>query len=159
MADLININNNTVTAVYPTYSNAGVGIAASLVGANTNKIGTVNYFKSGTVELEYLLIAGTKSAAAVNISSEAFRAAVFRGVSQFADVHSIGITDGSDPHDLVVSVRKDTSNGAEAASNTQAATFGAMEAAILAAVNGVTAATLDAVVVTPKTGFTGDVLA
>ena len=154
MADL-----TTAGTYFQTYDNTGTGVAASKLGFNTNKIGTVNYFKSGTVELEYLLIAGTKSAAAVDISSEAFRAAVYRGVAQFADVHSIGITDSSSPHDLVVSVRKDTSNGAEAASNTQAATFGAMEAAILAAVNGVTAATLDAVVVTPKTGFTGDLLA
>jgi hypothetical protein len=154
MADL-----TTAGTYFQTYDNTGTGVAASKLGFNTNKIGTVNYFKSGTVELEYLLIAGTKSAAAVDISSEAFRAAVYRGVAQFADVHSIGITDSSSPYDLIVSVRKDTSNGAEAASNTQAATFGAMEAAILAAVNGVEAAKLDAVLVTPKTGFTGDVLA
>jgi hypothetical protein len=154
MADL-----TTAGSYFQTYDNAGTGIAASKLGVNTNKIGTLNFFKSGTVDLEYLKIAGTESAAAVDISSEAFRAAVYRGVSQFADVHSIGITDSSSPYDLVVSVRKDTSNGAEASSNVQAATFGAMEAAILASVNGVTAATLDAVVVTPYTGFTGDILA
>lgn len=154
MADL-----TTAGTYFQTYDNTGTGIAASKLGFNTNKIGTVNFFKSGTVDLEYLKIAGTKAASAVDISSEAFRAAVYRGVAQFADVHSIGITDSSSPYDLVVSVRKDTSNGAEASSNVQAATFGAMEAAILASVNGVTAATLDAVVVTPYTGFTGDILA
>jgi len=154
MADL-----TTAGSYFPAYNNSGVGIAASKVGFNTNKIGTTNYFRVGSVELEYLKIAGTKTASAVDISSEAFRAAVYRGVAQFADVQSIGITDSSSPYDLVVSVRKDTSNGAETSSNVQAATFGAMEAAILAAVNGVTAATLDAVVVTPYNGFTGDILA
>jgi hypothetical protein len=39
------------------------------------------------------------------------------------------------------------------------ANFSRMEAAILAAVNGVTAATVDAVAVTETTGFTGNALA
>lgn len=134
-------------------------VGSTTFGANAQGVGVLNYFKSGNVELQYLKIAGTKSASAVDISSAAFRAAVLRGVQQFADVQSFGITDSSSPYDLVVSVRLDTVNGAEANSNAQAATFGAMEAAILAAVNGVTAATLDAVVVTPYTGFTGDILA
>jgi hypothetical protein len=106
-----------------------------------------------------LKIAGTKSASAVDISSAAFRAAVSRGVQIHAEMFGMGVTDPSSPYDLVVIVKDSTANGAETSSNVQATTFGAMEAAILAQVNGVTAATLDAVVVTRYTGFTGDILA
>ena len=148
-----------ISTVRQTTDNSGNAITAAYAAANANKVGTVNYYKSGSVELQYLKVAGTLSASAVDISSEAFRAAVYRGVSRFADVQSFGITDSSSPYDLVFAVRADTANGAEANSNVQAATFGAMEAAILAAVNGVTGGTLDAVVVTPYAGFTGDILA
>jgi hypothetical protein len=140
-----------------TYTNTG-GNGVTF-GANFDSVGTASLDNFGTRNLSFLKVAGTLSASAVDISSAAFRAAVYRGVSQFAEVYGIGATDGSSPYDVVFIVSDDTANGSEVGSNADATTFGKMEAAILAAVNGVTAATLDAVVVTRYTGFSGDILA
>lgn len=141
-----------------TSDNSGNAITTAYVGANY-AMPTTNKNDFGTPTLSFLKIAGTLSASAVDISSAAFRAAVVRGVQIHAELYGVGVTDGSSPYDVVVIVKDSTANGAEAASNVQATTFGAMEAAILAQVNGVTAATLDAVVVTRYTQFTGDLLA
>ena len=141
-----------------TSDNSGNAITTAYVGANY-AVPTTNKNDFGTPTLSFLKIAGTLSASAVDISSAAFRAAVVRGVQIHAELYGVGVTDGSSPYDVVVIVKDSTANGAEAASNVQATTFGAMEAAILAQVNGVTAGTLDAVVVTRYTQFTGDLLA
>jgi Zn-dependent alcohol dehydrogenase len=141
-----------------TSDNSGNAITTAYVGANY-AVPTVGVDDFGTPTLSFLKIAGTKSASAVDISSAAFRAAVVRGVQIHAEMYGMGVTDSSSPYDVTVIVKDSTANGAEAASNVQATTFGAMEAAILAQVNAVTAATLDTVVVTRYAGFTGDILA
>jgi hypothetical protein len=141
-----------------TTDNSGNAITTAYVGANY-AVPTTERDDFGTPQLAFLKIAGTLSASAVDISSAAFRAAVVRGVQGFAEMYGMGVTDGSSPYDVVVIVKDSTTNGAAVSSNVQATTFGAMEAAILAQVNGVTASTLDAVVVTRYTQFTGDVLA
>ena len=141
-----------------TSDNSGSAITTAYVGANY-AVPTTNKNDFGTPTLAYLKIAGTKSASAVDISSAAFRAAVIRAVQIYAEMYGVGVTDPSSPYDVVVIVKDSTANGAEAASNVQATTFGAMEAAIIAQVNAVTAATLDAVVVTRYVQFTGDILA
>ena len=141
-----------------TSDNSGNAITTAYVGANY-AVPTTNKNDFGTPTLSFLKITGTLSAGAVDISSAAFRAAVVRGVQIHAELYGVGVTDGSSPYDVVVIVKDSTANGAEAASNVQATTFGAMEAAILAQVNGVTAGTLDTVVVTRYTQFTGDILA
>ena len=148
-----------ISAVAQTYSNAGAAITASYPGANWQVVGTSNLDNFGTRNLSFLKIAGTKSSSAVDISSAAFRAAVVRGVQQYAEMYGFGATDASSPYDVVAIVADDTANGSEVGSNVDATTFGKMEAAILAAVNGVTAATLDAVVVTRYAGFSGDIIA
>jgi hypothetical protein len=141
-----------------TSDNSGNAITTAYVGANY-AVPTTNKNDFGTPTLSFLKIAGTLSASAVDISSAAFRAAVVRGVQIHAEIYGIGVTDGSSPYDVTVIVKDSTANGAAVSSNVQATTFGAMEAAILAQVNAVTAATLDAVVVTRYTQFTGDILA
>jgi hypothetical protein len=141
-----------------TSDNSGNAITTAYVGANY-AVPTAERDDFGTPQLSFLKIAGTLSASAVDISSAAFRAAIVRGVQIHAEMYGMGVTDGSSPYDVVVIVKDSTANGAEAASNVQATTFGAMEAAILAQVNGVTAGTLDAVVVTRYVQFTGDILA
>ncbi len=134
-------------------------VGSTTFGANALNAKTTAFDNFGTRELTFLKIAGTLSASAVDISSAAFRGAVMRGVQLYAETFGFGVTDGSSPYDVVVIVAEDTANGAEANSNVQATTFGAMEAAILAQVNAVTSGTLDAVVVTKYTQFTGDILA
>ena len=133
-------------------------VGSTTFGANALGAKTTSFENFGTRELVHLKIAGTLSASAVDISSANFRAAVIRGVQLYAETFGIGVTDPSSPYDLVITVADDTANGADSG-NTQATTFGLMEAGILAQVNGVTAGTLDAVVVTRYTQFTGDILA
>jgi hypothetical protein len=140
-----------------TVNNAGTTVAT--FGANAKKIGTARADNFGTRNLSFLVIAGTKTASAVDISSEAFRGAVYQGVSLYAEVYGFGASDESSPYDVTFIIAEETANGSEVGSNANAATYGKMEAAILAAVNGVTAATLDAVTVTRYTGFTGDIFA
>jgi hypothetical protein len=140
-----------------TTDNSGNAITTAYVGANY-AMPTTNKNDFGTPTLSFLKIAGTLSASAVDISSAAFRAAVIRGVQIYAEIYGVGVTDGSSPYDVTVIVKDSTTNGASTG-NTQATTFGLMEAAILAQVNAVTASTLDAVVVTRYTQFTGDILA
>ena len=140
-----------------TSDNSGNAITTAYVGANYS-MPTTNKNDFGTPTLSFLKIAGTLSASAVDISSAAFRAAVIRGVQIYAEIYGVGVTDGSSPYDVTVIVKDSTTNGASTG-NTQATTFGLMEAAILAQVNAVTASTLDAVVVTRYTQFTGDILA
>jgi hypothetical protein len=133
-------------------------VGSTTFGANALGAKTASFENFGTRELVHLKIAGTLSASAVDISSANFRAAVIRGVQLYAETYGIGVTDPSSPYDLVITVADDTANGADSG-NTQATTFGLMEAGILAQVNGVTAGTLDAVVVTRYSQFTGDILA
>ena len=140
-----------------TSDNSGNAITTAYVGAHY-AMPTTNKNDFGTPTLSFLKIAGTLSASAVDISSAAFRAAVIRGVQIYAEIYGVGVTDGSSPYDVTVIVKDSTTNGASTG-NTQATTVGLMEAAILAQVNAVTASTLDAVVVTRYTQFTGDILA
>ena len=133
-------------------------VGSTTFGANALGAKTTSFENFGTRELVHLKIAGTLSASAVDISSANFRAAVIRGVQLYAETFGIGVTDPSSPYDLVITVADDTANGADSG-NTQATTFGLMEAGILAQVNAVTAGTLDAVVVTRYSQFTGDILA
>ena len=132
-------------------------VGSTTFGANALSAKTTAFDNFGTRELTFLKIAGTLSASAVDISSAAFRGAVMRGVQVYAETFGFGVTDSSSPYDVVVIVAEDTANGADSG-NTQGTGFGLMEAAILAQVNGVTAATLNAVVVTKYTQFTGDIL-
>lgn len=133
-------------------------VGSTTFGANALNAKTAAFDNFGTRELTFLKIAGTLSASAVDISSAAFRGAVMRGVQIYAETFGFGVTDSSSPYDVVVIVAEDTANGADSG-NTQGTGFGLMEAAILAQVNSVTSGTLDAVVVTKYTQFTGDILA
>jgi hypothetical protein len=136
----------------------GTTVGSTTFGANALNAKTTAFDNFGTRELTFLKIAGTLSASAVDISSAAFRGAVMRGVQIYAETFGFGVTDSSSPYDVVVIVAEDTANGADSG-NTQGTGFGLMEAAILAQVNSVTGGTLDAVVVTKYTQFTGDILA
>ena len=60
-----------------TSDNSGNAITTAYVGANY-AVPTTEKDDFGTPQLSFLKIAGTSSAAAVNISSAAFRAAVVR---------------------------------------------------------------------------------
>jgi hypothetical protein len=154
MANLFTATAGVVT-VDP--SRAG-GSATTLMGANyaTPLANTTDF---GTPTLSFLQIAALATATPVDISAVAYRAAIARGVQGFAELFGMGVTDTSSPYDVVVIVKASTANGAEAASNVQAATFGAMEAAITAQLVAAGASTVTSTVVTPYTQFTGDVLA
>ena len=140
-----------------TSDNSGNAITTAYVGANyATPLANKNDF--GTPTLSFLKIAALATATPVDISGVTYRAAIARGVQIYAEMYALGVTDPSSPYDVTVIVKDSTTNGASTG-NTQATTFGLMEAAILAQVIAVTAATLDAVVVTRYTQFTGDILA
>ena len=129
----------------------------SSIGGNARKV-TEDKHNLGTPQLTFLTVAGTKSAAAVDLGSAAFLNAITQGVQGFAELYGVGEVDSSSPYDVVFMVNANTLNKWSTTTNT-AADFSRMEAAILAAVNGVTAATVDAVTVTETTGFAGNALA
>ena len=62
--------------------------------------------------------------------SDSYLTRLVRAVQEYAEVYAVGTPTATD---VVVVVADDTANGAEADSNTQATTFGAMEASIKAA--------------------------
>jgi hypothetical protein len=127
------------------------------IGGNAKKV-TEDKHNLGTPQLTFLTVAGTLSASAVDLGSAAFLNAIAQGVQGFAEVYGVGEVDGSSPYDVVFMVNANTLNKWDTTTNANA-NFSRMEAAILAAVNGVTAATVDAVAVTETTGFTGNALA
>lgn len=118
-----------------------------------------NKIDFGTPTLAFLKIAALATATPVDISAVAYRAAIARGVQGFAELYGMGVTDTGSPYDVVVIVKASTANGAEPASNVQAATYGAMEAAIAAQLVAAGASTVTSAVVTPYSQFTGDILA
>lgn len=147
------------------YSSATYSVAAA-AGSNVGGALGVNYSTPlanttdfGTPTLAFLKIAALATATPVDISAVAYRAAIARGVQGFAELYGMGVTDTSSPYDVVVIVKDSTANGAEASSNVQATTFGAMEAAITAQLVAAGASTVTSTVVTRYSQFTGDVLA
>jgi hypothetical protein len=87
------------------------------------------------------------SVADANISttptiSNSLLSQLIRVVQPFGEIYSVGAFTNANPSVGIVIFKKDTLNGAEASSNVQAATFGAMEAAVVAGVTGATAATI-----------------
>lgn len=128
----------------------------STIGGNAKQV-TEDKHNFGTPQLTWLTVAGTLSASAVNLGSAANLAAITQGVQGFAEVYGIGEVDSSSPYDVVFMVNANTLNKWDSNANTNA-NYALMEAAILAAVNGVSAGTLDAVAVTETTGFLGNAL-
>jgi hypothetical protein len=154
MANLFTATAGVVT-VDPSRSG---GSATTGFGANyATPLANKNDF--GTPTLAFLKIAALATATPVDISAVTYRAAIARGVQGFAELYGMGVTDTSSPYDVVVIVKDSTANGAEAASNVQATTFGAMEAAITAQLVAAGASSVTSTVVTRYTQFTGDILA
>jgi hypothetical protein len=134
------------------------GSATTGFGANY-AVPTTERDDFGTPQLSFLKIAALATATPVDISSAALRAAVVRGVQGFAEMYGMGVTDPSSPYDVIVIVKDSTANGAEASSNVQATTFGAMEAAISAQLVAAGASSVTSTVVTRYGQFTGDIFA
>jgi hypothetical protein len=128
----------------------------SSIGGNAKKV-TEDKHNFGTPQLTWLTVAGQKSSAAVDLGSAANLAAITQGVQGFAEVYGIGEVDSGSPYDVVFMVNANTLNKWDDNANSNA-NFSRMEAAILAAVNAVAAATVDAVAVTETTGFLGNAL-
>lgn len=141
-----------------TYSNAGVAVAT--LGGNARKIEVGAQL--GTRELQFLEIAAVEDSSAVD-----FTKAVLAGTGAYTDAGSlmskavnalqgfgeVYIVGTPSATEFTVVLASDTLNGAEADSNVDAETYGAMEAAIDAAI-GIGTGT-HSVTVTPLT-LTGD---
>jgi hypothetical protein len=113
----------------------GGGASGRYVGANFQKTDAIT--NMGTRALTFLKIVATESngSSAVNFSTSYtantsdFGIAV-RTIQQFAEVYAVGTPDATG---FIVIIADDTKNGAEANSNTQATTYGALEAALVTA--------------------------
>jgi hypothetical protein len=112
----------------------GGGTSGRYVGANFQKADAIT--NMGTRALTFLKITAitgaTGSTSAVNFStsyttSDSNFAKAIRAIQQYAEVYAVGTPDGTG---FIVVVGTDTKNGAEANSNAQATTYGALEAAI-----------------------------
>jgi hypothetical protein len=133
--------------------------AASLGGARTY---AGPFTRFGTRELQFLEIAAVEDNSAVDFTkavlagtgsytdSGSLMTKAIQALQQFGEVYTVGTPSATE---FTVILAKDTLNGAEAASNVDAETYGAMEAAIDAAI-GIGTGT-HSVTVTPLT-LTGD---
>jgi hypothetical protein len=117
-----------------TTSQVGGGTSGRYVGANFEKADAIT--NMGTRALTFLKITAVTgdsgSTSAVNFSttytaSNSTFAKAVRAIQQYAEVYSVGTPDSTG---FIVVVATDTKNGAEASSNVQATTYGALEAAI-----------------------------
>jgi hypothetical protein len=127
-------------------------VASTTFGANALKIdldkgqtfsATNPLTDLGTPQLQIV----TFSVADANISTtptiaNSLLSQLIRAVQPFGEVYSVGAFTNANPSVGMMIFKKDTLNGAEANSNVQAATYGAMEAAVVAGVTGATAATI-----------------
>jgi len=117
-------------------------LVGSTVAANYLKAAPSTQF--GTRQLTFLKVTAVHSAAAVDFSAtytasnSTFSKAV-RAIQNFAELYAVGTPDATG---FIVIIADDTKNGAEANSNVQATTYGAMEAAIKAAIEADTSATV-----------------
>ena len=118
-------------------SQIGGGTTGNYVGANFEKATSIT--NMGTRALTFLKITAvtgdTGSTSAVNFStsyttSDSTFAKAVRTIQQYAEVYSVGTPDSTG---FIVIIADDTKNGAEANSNVQATTYGALETAIAAA--------------------------
>jgi len=133
-------------------------LLGSTVAANYGRmISTENYTESngvrtytgpytqfGTRQLKFLKVTAVHNGGAVDFSatytaSNSALSKAVRAIQGFAEVYMVGIPDATG---FIAVVAGDTANGAEANSNVQATTYGAMEAAIKAAVEADTSATV-----------------
>jgi hypothetical protein len=145
-------NLTTSGTYFPSYSNAGAGIAGSKLGANNFK--TVPRTQFGTRELSVIkvLVGGTNASMILvdgstadaggvlghSMSNSLFSAAV-RNLQQFAEVYAVYIPVATG---FIAVIATDTADGSEVATpNTQAATFGKAEASIKAAIQAINAQT------------------
>jgi len=127
-------------------------VGSTTFGANALKIdldkgqtfGAANPLTDlGTPQLQLVKF----SVADANISttptiSDSLLSQLIRAVQPFGEIYAVGAFTNANPSVGLMVFKKDTLNGAEANSNVQAATFGAMEAAVVAGVTGATAATI-----------------
>ena len=132
----------------------GGGTSGNYVGANFEKAAVST--SMGTRALSFYKVAAVHSAAAVDFSkanlagtgvyttgSSPFAKAII-ALQGFVEMYAV-LTPGTAGFIFVVAT--DTANGAEAASNAYALTFGAAEAAVKAAIGADTSATITEVVV------------
>ena len=164
MADL-----TTAGAYFPSYSNAGAGIAGSVLGANNFK--TVARTQFGTRELSVIkvLVGGTNASMILvdgstgdvggvpghTYSNSLFSAAV-RNLQQFAEVYAVYTPVATG---FMAIIATDTADGSEVATpNTNATTFGKAEASIKAAIQAINAQTDATVAITLPTIAIGTTL-
>jgi len=136
MADL-----TTAGSYFPAYDNSGVGIAASKLGSNNFKVAAGSQF--GTRVLKFIEVAAVENNSAVDFTKATLAASgaytdtgsimqkAVNALQGFGEIYAVGVPSATE---FVVIIADDTHNGAEVGSNVQAATFGAMEAAIDAAI-------------------------
>jgi len=138
MADL-----TTAGAYFPIYSNAGAGIAGSVLGANALKTAPRTQF--GTRELSVIKVLvggtnanmtlsdGTAAGATGYLSSNSIYSAAIRVLQSFGEVYAVYAPVATG---FIAIIATDTADGSEVATpNTQAATFGKAEAALVVAID------------------------
>ena len=150
MADL-----TTAGAYFPVYSNAGAGIAGSVLGANALKTAATTRF--GTRELSVIKVVvggtaadvryqdGASSGLAYTLPNSVYSAAI-RALQGFGEVYAVYAPVATG---FIAIVATDTLNSSESANGTNpiATTFGLAEAAMAAAVDAAKAsATKDSTV-------------
>ena len=151
MADLTNAG-----AYFPIYSNAGAGIAGSVLGANALKTAATTQF--GTRELSTIKVLvggtatnmtlsdGTASGATGYLLSNSIYSAAIRALQSFGEVYAVYAPVATG---FIAIIATDTADGSEVATpNTQATTFGKAEAALVVAIDAAkVSATKDSTVV------------
>jgi hypothetical protein len=130
-----------LTSIRQTTNNSGGAITTAYAPANNYKLAAGSQF--GTRVLKFIEVAAVEDGSAVDFTkfnlagtgayttSESLMQKAVNALQGFGEVYVVGVPSATE---FVVVIADDTHNGAEAGSNVQAATFGAMEAAIDAAI-------------------------
>ena len=161
-------NLTTSGTYFPSYSNAGAGIAGSKLGANAFKTAARTQFGTRELSVIKVLVGGTNASMILVDGSTAdvggipghtytnslFSAAV-RNLQIFGELYAVYTPVATG---FIAIVATDTLNGSEVATpNTNATTFGSAEASIKAAIqaiNGQTDATVTITLPTVAIGTT-----
>lgn len=117
-----------------------VSVGATTVGANA-RIAKANY-AFGTPNLKFYKVAAVNSAAAVNFSSEAANSNFYKALNALQGFAEIYWADGG-TEGFIVAVNNNTANSGSAATpSVSNGSWGAAEAAILAAIGADTSCTI-----------------
>jgi hypothetical protein len=146
-------NLTTSGTYFPSYSNAGAGIAGSKLGANAFKTAARTQFGTRELSVIKVLVGGTNASMILvdgstgdsggvvghTMSNSLFSVAV-RNLQQFAEVYAVYTPVATG---FIAIIATDTANSSESGNGTNpiATTFGLAEASIKAAIQAINAQT------------------